>query len=334
MNRLRPCLLAALAATLALDAAAQEKIQYKVTFALNWIPSGNHFGVFTAKDRDLYRDANVDVDIQRGYGSGDTLKRVATGNGDIGIADAASVIIGRSKGMKVRQIASVFDTPFDCIFFLEGNGIAKPKDLEGRTLGATPGETTVNILPIFAANAGIDAKKISILNLSPSAKYASLAAKTVDAIVGSTVEEPAIQNAAQKTGSNVKRFRFSDYGVDYYSIGLIAGDDMLATRGDLVRRLVGATMQGYAWSIQHPEEAADAFARSVPESSRDLMLAQWKIAVGHMVTERTRKNGLGWIEPARMAATLRLTKTYQDIDPAIRAEDLYSMDYLAKIPLN
>jgi NitT/TauT family transport system substrate-binding protein len=334
MNRLRPCLLAAFAATLALDAAAQEKIQDKVTFALNWIPSGNHFGVFAAKDRDLYRDANVDVDIQRGYGSGDTLKRVATGNGDIGIADAASVIIGRSKGMKVKQIASIFDTPFDCIFFLEGNGIAKPKDLEGRSLGASPGETTVNILPIFATNAGIDAKKISILNLSPSAKYASLAAKTVDAIVGSTVEEPAIQNAAQKTGSNVKRFRFSDYGVDYYSIGLIAGDDMLATRGDLVRRLVGATMQGYAWSIQHPEEAADAFTRSVPESSRDLMLAQWKIAVGHMVTERTRNNGLGWIEPARMAATLRLTKTYQDIDPAIRAEDLYSMDYLAKIPLN
>jgi ABC-type nitrate/sulfonate/bicarbonate transport system substrate-binding protein len=81
MNKLRPCLLAALAATLALDAAAQEKIQDKVTFALNWIPSGNHFGVFAAKDRDLYRDANVDVDIQRGYGSGDTLKRVATGNG-------------------------------------------------------------------------------------------------------------------------------------------------------------------------------------------------------------------------------------------------------------
>jgi NitT/TauT family transport system substrate-binding protein len=331
MNRLWRCLLAAFAVGIALDTAAA---QDKVTFALNWIPSGNHFGVFVAKDRGFYRDANLDVDIQRGYGSGDTLKRVATGNADIGIADAASVIIGRSKGMKVKQIASMFDTPFDCIFFLERNGITMPKDLEGRTLGATAGETTVNILPIFAANAGIDAKKIPILNLSPSAKYASLAAKTVDAIVGSTVEEPAIQNAAQKNGSNVQRFRFSDYGVDYYSIGLIGSDEMLAMRPDLFKRLVGATMQGYAWSIQHPEEAADAFARSVPESSRDLMLAQWKITLGHMVTERTRKSGLGWIEPARMGSTLQLTKTYQDIDQAIGAEDLYSMDYLPKISLN
>jgi ABC-type nitrate/sulfonate/bicarbonate transport system substrate-binding protein len=100
----------------------------------------------------------------------------------------------------------------------------------------------------FAFIAGqVPVDTISILNLSPSAKYASLAAKTVDAIVGSTVEEPAIQNAAQKTGSNVKRFRFSDYGVDYYSIGLIAGDEMLAARADLLKRLVGATMQGYAW---------------------------------------------------------------------------------------
>ena len=331
MRIVRTLLLGLLTAAIAVSTAwAQDK----ATFALNWIPSGNHFGVFAAKERGFFRDADVDVDIQRGYGSGDTLKRVAIGTADIGIADAASVIIGRTNGLNVKQIASIFDTAFDCIFFLENNGITQPKDLEGRSLGAAPSETTVNILPIFAAKAGVDLKKISILSISPSAKYASLAAKTVDSIVGSTVEEPANQNAAQKIGSKINRFRFSDYGVDYYSIGLVASDQMLAKKPDLVRRLAVSTMQGYAWSIQHPGEAADAFAKSVPESSRDLMLAQWKITVGHMLTERTRSNGLGWIDRARMISTLELTKTYQNIHSAIRVEDLYTMEYLPKIPVN
>ncbi len=244
------------------------------------------------------------------------------------------MVLGRTNGLKVKQTASIFDTAFDCIFFLEGNGIMQPRDLEGRTLGAAPSEKTVNILPVFASKTGIDLKKISILSISPSAKYASLAAKTVNLIVGSTVEEPANQNAAQKIGSKLNRFRFSDYGVDYYSIGLVASDEMLAKKPDLVRRLVATTMQGYAWSIQHPDEAAEAFAKSVPESSRDLMLAQWKITVGHMITERTRSHGLGWIDRARMISTLELTKTYQNVDPAIRVEDLYTMEYLPRIAVN
>jgi NitT/TauT family transport system substrate-binding protein len=331
MRAIWPLILGVMVAAIAVEIATA---QDKAIFALNWIPSGNHFGVFAAQQQGFFRNANLQVDIQRGYGSGDTLKRVAIGTADIGIADAASVIIGRTNGLKVKQVASIFDTAFDCIFFLEGNGITQPKDLEGRSLGAAPSETTVNILPIFAAKTGVDLKKISILSISPSAKYASLAARTVDSIVGSTVEEPANQNAAQKIGSKVNRFRFSDYGVDYYSIGLVTSDEMLAKRPDLVRRLVAATMQGYAWSIQHPDEAAEAFAKSVPESSRDLMLAQWKITVGHMITERTRSNGLGWIDRTRMINTLELTKTYQNVDPAIRIEDLYTMEYLPKIPVN
>jgi hypothetical protein len=35
-----------------------------------------------------------------------------------------------------------------------------------------------------------------------------------------------------------------------------------------------------------------------------------------------------------MISTLDLTKTYQNIDPAIRVEDLYTMEYLPKIPVN
>jgi NitT/TauT family transport system substrate-binding protein len=307
--------------------------QDRVIFSLQWIANGNNFGVFAAKEQGFYRNANLDVDVQRGYGSGETTKRVATGTAGMGIADAASVIVGRSNGLKVKQVACLYERPPDAIFFIKGNGIKDPKDLEGHTIGATAGEATVNLLPIFAANAGFDNKKMEMINVSPSAKYASLVAKTVDSIVGFVNEEPAIQSAAQKTGLEVGKFVFSDYGIDYYSLGIIASDELIAKQPDLVRRVALATMQGYASAIKNPQAAADAFVKNYPENSRSIALQQWDAALPLIVTDRTRKNGLGPIEKDKMLATISLVAKFQHVDGSITAADVYAAELMPTVPI-
>jgi NitT/TauT family transport system substrate-binding protein len=320
-----------IAGAVMLGACASVSAQDKIIFSLQWIPNGNNFGVLAAKEQGLYRNAGFDVDVQRGYGSGDTAKRVATGTADIGIADAASVIVGRSSGLKVKQVASLYERSPDAIFFIKGGGINAPKDLEGRTIGATAGEATVNFLPIFAANAGFDNKKMEIVNMSPSAKYASLVAKSVDSIVGFVNEEPAIRSAASKTGLEVGRFVFSDYGINYYSLGLIASDDTIAKRPELVRKVALATMQGYASAIKNPQAAADAFVKNYPESSREIALQQWDVARPLILTDRSRKNGLGFIERDKMADTIKLIAQFQKVDPALTPDDVYGAAFLPKV---
>jgi NitT/TauT family transport system substrate-binding protein len=233
----------------------------------------------------------------------------------------------------VKQVACLYERPPDAIFFIKGNRISSPKDLEGRTIGATAGEATVNLLPLFAANAGFDNKKMEMINLSPSAKYASLVAKTVDSIVGFVNEEPAIQSAAQKTGLEVGRFVFSDYGIDYYSLGIIASDDLIAKRPDLVRRVALATMRGYASAIKNPQAAADAFVKNYPESSRSIALQQWDAALPLILTDRTRKNGLGPIEKDKMLATINLVAKFQRVDSSTTATDIYAAELMPTVPI-
>lgn len=308
--------------------------QDKVIFSLNWIPAGNHYGVFSAQEQGFYRKANLDVEIQRGYGSGDTVKRIATGAAHIGIADATSVLVGRGSGLNVKQVAIIFGRAADAIFFVEGNRISKPKDLEGRTVGGTTGETTLNLLPIFAQNAGVDAKKIEVVNMASTAKFASLASKTIDSIVGFINEEPAIQAAADRAGLKLGRFTFADYGVDYYSIGLIVNDDLIAKNPDLVRRLVTATMQGYAWALKNRDAAADSFTKVLPETTRSISLAQWDIAKQLIVTDSARKHGLGQIEEEKMATTIELIKQFRKVDEQIKPKDLYTMEFLPKLEVD
>src|SRR3954453_18915225 len=120
MNKLRVVLLTGALISVATGGALA---QDKVLFSLQWIPNGNHFGVFAAKEQGFYKDANLDVDIQRGFGSGDTAKRVATGTADIGIADAGSVIVGRSAGLKIKLVASLYEKSPDVVFLIKSNGI-------------------------------------------------------------------------------------------------------------------------------------------------------------------------------------------------------------------
>ena len=303
----------------------------KAIFSLNWVPYGLHYGIFAAEAQGYYREAGLDLDIQRGYGSGDTVKRVATGAADIGMADMASVIVGRGNGLAVKQVASLLDRSADAIFYLKGGGISSPKDLPGHSLGATIGETTLNLLPVFAANAGFDHKKVEIVNLAPPAKFPSFVSKKVDAIVAFKTEEPGILAAATKAGVAVDRFLFSDYGVDYYSIGFIVSDDTLTKRPDMVKRFLAATLRGYVFAFKNPQAAADMFIKRFPESNRELSFAQWNVSIDHVLTDRTRANGLGYIDRAKMQHTLDLITKYQEVKQSVGLDDIYSPAVLTKV---
>lgn len=326
---LRPILAGLFLATVVTAAAAQDK----VILSLQWIPAANHFGIFAAKEEGFYRDAGLDVEVQRGYGSGESAKRVATGTADFGIADAAAVIVGRNNGLKVKQVASLYEKSPNAIFYIKGTGINTLKDMEGRSIGATAGEASLNLLPILATNAGFDAKKITIMNVTPSAKYASLVAKTVDSIVAFTNEAPTIENAAEKTGQKIGQFVFSDYGVDYYSLGFIASDRTIADRPDVVRRFLLATMKGYAWSIKNTTKAADDYMKNFPESSREITLQQWDAALPLILSDNVKKNGFGFLEKGKMAETLRLIVTSQKIDSSMEVTDIFDTRFVPDVKL-
>jgi NitT/TauT family transport system substrate-binding protein len=327
-----PCKLTnAVAAALLMVGISSGQANEKVIFSLNWVPYGLHYGIFAAEAQGYYREAGLEVDVQRGYGSGDTVKRTATGAADIGMADMASVIVGRGNGLAIKQVATLLDRSADAIFYLKGAGITTPKDLAGRSLGATVGETTLNLMPVFAANAGFDHKKMEIVNLAPPAKFPTFVSKKVDAIVAFRTEEPGILAAAQKAAVAVDRFLFSDFGVDYYSIGFIVSDEILAKRPEMVRRFLAATLRGYAYAFKNTQAAADMFIKRFPESNRDLSLAQWIVSTEHVLTDRTRANGLGYIDRAKMQHTLDLITKYQEVKQKVELDDIYTASLLTKI---
>jgi NitT/TauT family transport system substrate-binding protein len=284
-----------------------------------------------AKDRGWYDQAGLDVQIERGYGSGDTVKKVATGVADFGLADAASVALGRASGANTKLIAMLMDKPADAIYYVKNGKVQGPKDLEGKTMGAAAGETSLNLLPVFAKRAGVDPKKIEIVTMSSPNKIPSLVQGKIDSIVTFTNEEPMVKNAGRVAKAEIGRFLFADYGVDYYSVGLIASDATLQSKPEITKKFVDATMRGYAEAFAKPGEALDAFIKENPASSRELMQEQWTTLRYNMLTPVAADKGLGYIDENRMEATLDLMRQFQSLNASVKAHDVYTLDYLPRI---
>src|SRR3978361_270001 len=157
----------------ALSFASGAQAEEKFLFALNWFPVGDHTAYWVALEKGYYKDKGLDVTLENSKGSGDSIAKVDTGRADAGLADAAVVIASNARGTTVKTVGMVFDkTPLN-IFSLKSKPLTKPKDLEGTTLGAPPGDSQRQMFPAFAKVNGIDAAKVTWVNIEPAAKMAA-----------------------------------------------------------------------------------------------------------------------------------------------------------------
>ena len=170
----------ALAALLAAGGSASA--QEKFTFALNWFAVGDHAAYWVALEKGYYKDKGLDVTLENSKGSGDSIAKVDTGRADAGLADAAVVIASDARGTTVKTVGMVFDKNPNNVFSLKSKPLSKPQDLEGATLGAPPGDSQRQMFPAFAKVNGIDAAKVTWVNIEPAAKMAAVAEKRMDGV--------------------------------------------------------------------------------------------------------------------------------------------------------
>ena len=101
---------------------------------LNFLAAAPNAGFMMAKQMGLYEKAGINLTIEEGKGSGTTAQMVATGQTDVGFADAPAAMQLRTKGAPVKIVAPVLQTNGFAIISLEDSGIASPKDLVGKKL--------------------------------------------------------------------------------------------------------------------------------------------------------------------------------------------------------
>jgi NitT/TauT family transport system substrate-binding protein len=317
---------ALIASTILLGPNASKALD-KVTFTTDYGYFGRNAFFFEALDRGYYRDAGLEVKIVRGQGSADAIRQVGAGNAMFGFADAGTLILARANDqIPVKLVAAVYRKPAQAVFCREDSGLKTPKDLEGNSIADTAGSANQRFFPAFAKAAGIDAQRVRWVVVGNSESLPGLLATNKVPCIGQyIVGEPLLQS--QLGSAKLVRFAFSDVGLSYYANGIMATDATIASKPDLVRRFVEASIRGMKDAFADPATAGTIMQKIVP---------QVDATVAKNETEAVAKlaqipgEPLGEIDPARIEATLDVVKGAYKLATPIAAADVYAPGLVPK----
>jgi NitT/TauT family transport system substrate-binding protein len=321
---------AALVAAFGAGAPSAQQPQ-KVVFALNWFPVGDHAAYWVALEKGYYRQRGLDVDMQNSKGSGDSIAKVDTGRADVGLADSAVVIASVARGAKVKVVGMVFDKSPLNVWSRKEAPITKPKDLEGKSVAAPPGDGQRQMFPAFARLNGIDPNKVTWVNVEPAAKVPALAEKRVDAVADYTTGLPFYEKAMGK--GNAIMLPWADHGFDMYSMSIMASEKTMKERGPMLKAFLEASYLGWRDVMNDPKSALEIFKKRVPEIDLSIIEPNMMMGLELMKTERYAQSGIGWMDDRKMCNSVDLVNTYMGVPAKVDCKTVYTNEFLTKVEL-
>jgi NitT/TauT family transport system substrate-binding protein len=313
------------------DSPSAQQPPQKVVFALNWFPVGDHAAYWVALEKGYYRQRGLDVDMQNSKGSGDSIAKVDTGRADVGLADSAVVIASAARGTRIKVVGMVFDKSPLNIWSRKEAPITKPKDLEGKSVAAPPGDGQRQMFPAFARLHGIDPSKVTWVNVEPAAKVPALAEKRVDAVADYTTGLPFYEKAIGK--GNAVMLPWADHGFDMYSMSIIASEKTMKERGPVLKAFLEASYLGWRDVMSDPKSALEIFKKRVPEIDLSIIEPNMMMGLDLMKTDRYAKNGIGWMEEKKMCDSVDLVNTYMGVPTKVECKAVYTNEFLTRVEL-
>jgi len=318
-----------LAASMLVTGVAEAQPKVKVVLMLNWYLYSEHAPFFLGKERGFYDQEGIDLDIQEGRGSGVTVQAVAANTATFGYVDVPTMIKAAAKGAPVKSVGVALQlSPMSVMGFADKN-IRTPKDIAGKTVAITPGDSMSQIWPLFLKKTGIKETDFKTVAGDAQTKLNAVMNGQADLLLGYVMDQAIkLQDATKKP---VHPIRFADYGVNMISSGIIVNSETLKAKPDMVKRFLRATTRALEESEKNPEAAVDAMLKANAKAGvRETLIVGLKQTTALYHTKETAKLRPLRVSMSDVNESLDLLAQYGGLDPAARgkAEDWVVLDYL------
>jgi NitT/TauT family transport system substrate-binding protein len=210
------------------------------------------------------------------------------------------------------------------LFAKAAQGIASPKDLEGKRVGIPGlfGASYVGWQAIVYAS-GIDPDKVRLESIGFT-QASAVSQDQVDAAMDYLVNGPVQLRLA---GEEVSELPVADY-VDLPSNGIITNDKTLEERPEVARALVAATMRGLRDTLADPDAAFDISLKYIPEAVGAQEDVSRAIFDASLELWRAEEGELGVSDPEAWSNAASFMKEMGLIQSDVNADELFSNDYL------
>jgi NitT/TauT family transport system substrate-binding protein len=327
----KPLVAALLAAiTLSLGGAPAQS-QTNVKFVLDWAYQGQQ-GAFTVPvDDGTFKRLGLNVTVDRGFGSGDTVTKVAGGAYEIGYADFGTMVRfnDANPGQKLIAVMMANDKLPGSVTTKNDGKIKTPKDLEGKRIASPQGDASRQLFPLFAKINNINESTISWINVSPELRETLLIRGEAEAITG---DAPTILPNVRSMGlpeSTVKVLPYADFGLELFGKAIIVRPDYAEKNPEVIRNLIRGLAHGFNGLITDPNAALASAKKRDPLLQDELEKGRIKMTLDYaIVSPNVRQNGYSHVDPARLDRVLKSLAEGLALKSVPNAGDVYTAKYL------
>ncbi|GLQ54676.1 ABC transporter substrate-binding protein [Devosia nitrariae] len=312
--------IAALAGALSLAGAEGVTAQDSVVLQLKWVAQGQFAGYYVAQAKGFYEEEGLNVEIKPGGPDIAPEQVIAGGGADVITTWMAAGLAARERGVPLVNIAQPFKNSGLLLTCRKDMGVETTEDFPGKTLGVW---FFGNEYPFYAwmaklgysTEGGADGVEVlkQAFNVDPLIQGQAACISTM------TYNEYGQVLRAGLSEDELTVFNYRDEGVGMLEDGLYVLEENLDDPAfvDKMTRFVRASMKGWAYTAENPEEAAQIVLDN--DMTGAMMLEDQVYQVGEI--NKLVDGSTGALDPADYQQTVdTLLSAVSPDNPAITKE--------------
>lgn len=236
----------------------------KVSIKLQWADQFQFAGYYIAKEKGFYKDAGLDVTIQKFDPKKLAIDEVMSGRSTYGIG-RSSLLVDRMEGKKVVALAAIFQSSPFVLLSEKSADIQTPRDLIGKRIMMTQDfQDTISIRAMLNSQ-GIRMDQIKFLEHSYNPL--DIANGKTDVMACYISNEPFV---LKEKGIETNAINPEAYGFDFYSDILFTTESEVQNHPKRVRAFVDATLKGWEYAFDHIPETAQLIRKHYNGQNKSL----------------------------------------------------------------
>ena len=269
-----PPLLTALLLLLARPCPAAEL--KSAALVLQWQPQAQFAGFYVAQTKGFYREAGVDMRLIPGGADVVPSRLLVDGRAQFATMFLATGLERRAAGLPVVNLAQLVQRSALMLVVRANSSIKSPRDLDGKRVGLWDNEFGLQPRALFQ-RLGIHPRII------PQSSSLQLFLRGgVDAASAMWYNEYHTLLASGLDPRDLRVFFYRDMNINFPEDGVYAMEKTVTTDPALCRAVVSASLRGWRYAFEHPEEALDIVIARMREAHLPVNRAHQRFMLARM----------------------------------------------------
>lgn len=293
----------------------------------DFFPWGVHAALHLCNVNGWFKDAGLQVDVQDGRGSANTLQLVNAGQVDVGQIQVGLISQAYGSGARLKCFVDFIRATDLAVMVPQDSPATGPADFAGKTLVCFGASPWAPFIDLWLKKGGMNRETVKILMVDPAALFGTYTAGRVDGLLSIIASALPVAQKARPS----KAIMASDAGIKFPSYGFVSTEHVLASKQDALKRLVQVQRRAWAY-IQdgHVDEAVAATLAQRPDArlDPDIIKSQLDICLTLFDLPGTVGKPLGWQSKADWENCLATQLEAGVIKPGLDPEAFFTNEMI------